>query len=496
MPLHRLVTVCFLAAFALAKEPGLKEALDPSYEGFLEHPNRLQAKKDAFNNGMGSGSASRLKNAISRLKLMDKGMDKLDKRIAGLYVDYLRLKAIHDKEAAAFLRKYGEGGGVPVTSRTRAADEARGHWQKAVSAKRTEYAFQEWVLSRINEMMIVLRDEKRGAVISALASGTRDRDGRQRVRCADLLVGLAEKSAGDALARFAANEKDPLVASHAIQVAAQQRSEGFLEILKGHLDNPGWQARAAAVRALASVRTRESTQILIGRLDLEKGRLVEEILAALESLTGRRAEPDREAWTTWLSGQGDGWKPVSGSVLRRHASGPVRLYHVSTRSLRLIFCIDTSRRMLPAMRRVKYEVKKAIEALPDDTLFTVIAYADNVRSWKKTLQTAGPGARTSAQAFVDKLEAAGGSNTFAALNACLALAQPGSASADTVYFLAGSMPTMGAVDNPYQIKEEFERVNRLLALRFHVIDLSGDPRASFLEEIAGSSRGVYVGPPR
>ena len=173
----------FAASPAVAREPGLKEALDASYE-FPAGVNRGRAKRDAFQRGVGSASAGRVKSIIKQMKLMDKGMDNLKNRIVRLYGEYAKEQAKYDATIAAFHKKYGPDASVPITAKTgKNLDEARGRWTKATSIRRTEHAFEEWVVQRINEMIIVLRDDKRGAIISALAAGTRDRDRRQRARC-------------------------------------------------------------------------------------------------------------------------------------------------------------------------------------------------------------------------------------------------------------------------------------------------------------------------
>jgi len=497
--------VCLCAAPALAKEPGFKEALDPSFEGFAAESNPIEVRKHAFNKAMGSGSTARIKSALKNLKWLDKGMDNLDKKIARFYADYLKELGIYNATIAAYHKKYPErsGEGVPITAKTGIdLDKAKGFWQRAVSAKRREFGFEEWVVQRIRELMIVLPDSHRIQVIAAIATGARNRDRRGRLRTIGMLNGLVEKQAKVALFRILGQERDPLVLAHVIRLVSSQRPDGLAETLTGYLDSTAWQVRAAAAHGLASLRTRQSTETLIDRLGYEDGRMVEEILAALETLTRRKGEPTPESWRKWLEEQGADWKPSPGNVpAARHASGEVRYFGVRTRSKAVVFCVDLSARGAAVAKRLKRELGLAIDRLTDDSLFAVLIYADEVKAWKKGLTYANGGNKRSAKKFIEKWKPGGPANVHAALDACLRLAIPkkGSAkdpTADTVYFTACSMPTAGAVSNAYQIREDIERRNRLLRLRFHMIDLTGNPQAAFLEEIAHMSRGMYVGPPR
>jgi Ca-activated chloride channel family protein len=108
---------------------------------------------------------------------------------------------------------------------------------------------------------------------------------------------------------------------------------------------------------------------------------------------------------------------------------------------------DTSGSMAGAkMEQAKGALRYVLNRLRADDRFNIVAFESTVTPFASEMQPAGEAERTRALAFVDRLQASGGTNIQEALTTALGMARGGSAAGDrphTVIFVTDGLPTVG-----------------------------------------------------
>jgi len=150
----------------------------------------------------------------------------------------------------------------------------------------------------------------------------------------------------------------------------------------------------------------------------------------------------------------------------------------------------------------------------------VIAFATDVKPWKKSQVKANPLNKSSAESWVSHLEAIGGSskedlarvglvgsanleggktNTYGALMAALGVEEgkEGKESrdyqvkVDTIFFLSDGRPSTGRFIEPDDVLREVRAANELRKVVIHTITL-GEFEKDFMERLASENGGTFV----
>jgi hypothetical protein len=175
----------------------------------------------------------------------------------------------------------------------------------------------------------------------------------------------------------------------------------------------------------------------------------------------------------------------------------------------------------PSMMRidiVKTELARTIDRLEPYVQFNILAFATDVKSWKKTLVPANVINKSSARDWAMKLEAIGGSskedlarvglagsanleagktNTYGALSTGLAIAGRGTkdknyaVAIDTIFFLSDGRPSVGDYVDTDDILREINNANDLRKVVIHTIAL-GEFQKDFMKRLAEDNGGVFV----
>jgi hypothetical protein len=304
--------------------------------------------------------------------------------------------------------------------------------------------------------------------------------------------------------------------------------------------------RATAIAALGRVRHVDSIAPLLARMELEDGRLREDIGAALGRITGRDFGARLDAWQNfWKTYAGRFQIPTEEELVKLRAIQAKRKeqyeaakgvsYHgVDTPSQSIVFVIDVSGSMeqevvdkarfqgktYPSWKRIdviKTELIHTIRALEPYVEFNVIAFATDVNPWKKSLVKANPLNKSSAESFVGRLEAIGGdskedlaraglvgaanleggkTNTYAALMTALGVEEGKETKdyevdLDTVFFLSDGRPSHGRFIEPDDVLREVRAANELRKVVIHTITL-GEFEKDFMERLAAENGGTFV----
>jgi len=333
----------------------------------------------------------------------------------------------------------------------------------------------------------------------------------------------------------------------ALDALAHFKSELVLTPARTDLVHASWQVKASAIAALARVRHIDSIEPLLERLAQEDGRLRQDCGAALAEITGRNFGERVDAWNHfWNTYKGRFKIPTDAelAILREKQRerqeaytppGAVSYHGVSTPSRSIIFVIDVSGSMeqeitekelfaegnYPTFRRIdiiKTELLRTIEGLESYVTFNVLAFASEVKPWKKGLVRANPLNRSSAMTWIKRLEAIGGdskqelaraglvgaanleagkTNSFGALMAALGVdekkgIQKGyEVKVDTLFFLSDGYPSHGKFIETDDVLREVRKANQLRGVVIHTIAL-GEFEKDFMRRLAQENGGVFV----
>jgi hypothetical protein len=166
---------------------------------------------------------------------------------------------------------------------------------------------------------------------------------------------------------------------------------------------------------------------------------------------------------------------------------------------------------------IKTELLKTIRSLEAYVQFNVIAFATEVKPWKKGQVKANPLNKSSADAWVSRLEAIGGdskselaaaglvgaanleggkTNTYAALMTALGVedgkeTRDYETEVDTIFFLSDGRPSHGKFVEPSDVLREIRAANQLRKIVIHTITL-GEFEKDFMERLAAENGGTFV----
>jgi hypothetical protein len=367
-----------------------------------------------------------------------------------------------------------------------------------------------------------------------------------RRRAIQALVALGDPSAAEAIAAHV-TEKEVAVRCAALEGLAALRSAAVLAPARADLESDSWQVRATAIAALGRVRHVDSIGPLLARMAREEGRLLEDIGAALAAITGRDFGARLDAWQGfWKTYEGRFQIPSDEELAKLRearakrkeeyegAPGAVAYHGVATPSQSIVFVIDVSGSMeqevankerfkdqqYPSWKRIdviKTELVRTIRGLGPEVQFNVIAFATDVKSWKKGQVRANPLNKSSAETWVARLEAIGGAskedlasvglvgaanleggktNSYAALMTALGVEEGRETDGyevpiDTVFFLSDGRPSHGRFIEPDDVLREVRAANELRKVVIHTITL-GEFEKDFMKRLAAENGGSFV----
>ncbi|MEX1024016.1 MAG: HEAT repeat domain-containing protein [Planctomycetota bacterium] len=388
------------------------------------------------------------------------------------------------------------------------------------------------------------RDEAGPTALDALG----DRAWQVRRQAALTLTACDPEAARTALLPLL-DDKETAVRCAAYGRLGLLRERTVLEPAWRDLEHSVWQVRAAAIGALALVRSKDSIGRLIDRLELEEGRLRQDIGTALESITGRALGERVDAWRRFWDTYRDRFeiptdaelealraKQAERAALYQPAPDGATYHGISTPSKSILFVIDVSGSMeqevvekerykdgdYPSMMRldiVKTELARTIETLDSNVQFNIAAFATKVEPWKRRLVSANSLTKAAASTWLSRLKPIGGAskedlasvglggsanleagktNTYAALLWALGLDPEEKKSnddyeveIDTVFFLSDGQPSHGRYIETDEVLRELRQLNELRGVVFHTFGI-GDFEKDFLERMALENGGTFV----
>lgn len=300
-------------------------------------------------------------------------------------------------------------------------------------------------------------------------------------------------------------------------------------VLEELILDESWFVRSVAVGALDALRSKPAIPVLIGRLDDEEGRMLDDLSHALVSLTGQDFHGNVALWRRWWAENGEAFvvPPLDEVRQAQHEKEQERrgstFFGISTESNRVLYVIDLSGSMNFSMiprdnpdddqgkpydmpkkgersrlEEAKLALEKAIAGTARGGLFNIVFYASDVWSWSDSLAEFTDESASEAVEMVSRLEAVGATNIYGALKVALEMAgaDPGDRWAepaiDTIYFLSDGRASVGLTTEPDEILRFVRELNASAGIVIHTIGLSGAQDAYLLRSLTEQNGGTYI----
>ncbi|MEM8883430.1 MAG: HEAT repeat domain-containing protein [Planctomycetota bacterium] len=335
-----------------------------------------------------------------------------------------------------------------------------------------------------------------------------------------------------------AKDSEPRVRQATARALASYQRLEALPVLKQCLNDPDWRVRSAAIETVRKNPSDETVDMLVLRMQKEKGRLEDDINKALQEISGRKINYAEE-WLGWWKGAGRRVPPKGAST---DVNAPVdpdkkpkpghKFYGIRTRSLGVVYVIDMSGSMKREVEQIKRaapvtgkkgadtpeggktrwevarnELKRAIRNLNRRAKFTFILFNHSVQPWQSEMIDASPANKKKALEFLDKIEPRGATFTLGALRQAFALggveAVKGKSAkegppVDTIFVLSDGGPTDSKMSGaqpmePDPILAQVKEWNKDLGAVIHTIAVHTDEVGTyFLKQLAAQNGGQYV----
>jgi len=376
-----------------------------------------------------------------------------------------------------------------------------------------------------------------GSIDGLMKAQKKGRDGVRRYTLQLLAAsGLPEVQAQ--LFGQLATEKEPLARALMIDALAAGSASGGVdtEALEAHLMtvsllDPSWHVKSRAAHGLAELRSKAAIPVLIARLGAESGRVLDDVGAALTSLTGQDFRGNVTLWQRWWKENGEGFVVPEKAVVEQTLADRdaerrgTTFFGISTESNRVLFVLDLSGSMvfsmvprnnpeddtsggrqpdmprkgeLSRLQEAQLALKKAIGGMARGGVFNVVFYASDVWTWEDKPVPMTDESISEALRMVDELEAVGGTNIYGALAIALDMAgatggdEWSAPEVDTIYFLSDGRASVGLTTNPDEILAYVCERNAAAGITIHTVGLSGAQDAYLMRSLAEQNGGIYV----
>jgi hypothetical protein len=251
--------------------------------------------------------------------------------------------------------------------------------------------------------------------------------------------------------------------------------------------------RRAVVQAMLRVRRPEAVSALLALLPNLDGEVRGDVVRYLEQLSGQQHGYDAGAWQAWWKEHQPGFEfPRGGGLLGAETApkGVGYYYGLPLYARRMVFVIDVSGSMAgPRLAAAQRELTTAINGLPAEAEFGLVAFHSAVFVWRREMVRATAEAKQEARLFVYQLAAHGRTATYDALDAAFRF------DPEAVYLLSDGEPNAGRVPAPAAIVAAIGQANRARRISIYSIGIApgapGSDMELFMKTLAEQNLGRY-----
>ena len=228
--------------------------------------------------------------------------------------------------------------------------------------------------------------------------------------------------------------------------------------------------RRAVVQAIVAVRLPEAVEALIALLPEVDGEVRGDVLRHLAALSGQWHGTDAKAWRHWWETHKEHFefpRLEPGSSAAKASPGAPSFYGLAIQARRMVFVIDVSGSMAGArLAAAKRELMQAIDGLPAESAFNVVAFSNQTTVWRKKLMPATLETQRAADRFVYGLRPGGDTAAYDALEAAFRF------DAEAIYFLSDGEPNAGTIPLPAAIVAAVTQANRTRRMSIYTIGIA------------------------
>ncbi|MDF1700774.1 MAG: HEAT repeat domain-containing protein [Planctomycetota bacterium] len=359
------------------------------------------------------------------------------------------------------------------------------------------------------------------------------------VRVAALTLG--EKESWGHLVRTLGKDADPRVRMAALD-ALGNAPEKWEDLVIGRLADPDWSVVLRASQIATARKLHRAVPHLINGLSAASPRLAQGMGKALRELTGENFEPYADVWSKWWADHKEDFeKDVEVKTGKKPEFPRIHFYGVEIKSDRVLFIIDVSASMKketkndnpkdrwkppptvtggnkppppppppeeilsgPKIDVAKHELKKAIEKMPKEYTFNIIAYNQGAKAWQKSLVKANKKNKEAAFAWIRALKAHGSTFTDGALRMGFEMAglinfddKYPNIALDTIVLLSDGAPTdtsfpVAKLMDFKIILQHVREWNKKQQVVVHCIAVDMQPGNEFMAKLAEENGGTFV----
>jgi len=284
---------------------------------------------------------------------------------------------------------------------------------------------------------------------------------------------------------------------------ANCRGEGVSRALTQLVELPLFEQdfafRRAVVQALTQVRAKGAITNLISLLSFVKGEARSDIVRYLTDLSGQQLGIEPAGWQAWWLKEETKFEfpPEIKRTARAQGNVPPpkppagpSYYGLPLSGARIVFIIDTSGSMNgPRIVAAKRELSRAINELPADVEFNILAFNTRVYPWQTKLVPAAADFKQNALYFIALQGLSNATVSYDALEAALQF------DAEVIYFLTDGAPSGGKVTNPTDIVRQITRLNQYRRMTINSLGIGvgrpGNNFDTFLSTLARENYGEY-----
>jgi hypothetical protein len=294
-----------------------------------------------------------------------------------------------------------------------------------------------------------------------------------------------------------------------------------------------WQVRSAAASGLCAMRCKPVIPALIEGLKAELVRKKDpwamdvRLHEMLEGLTGRTVLPGQIAlWEEFWRNEGQNMavrpKPKPGEEKVKD-SRYQKFFDLDVRSDRVLFVLDFSGSMdepvtlqmtgtvakagttTTKAELVKAEMKRIVMSLPENTLFNLVVFSDEVHLWRQDREGHPALVKLDDNAkddlvgsFLDGLRPQGATNLYGALDKALGFGGRGlfdkyyETAFDTLYVLSDGAPSWGEVTDKDEIRRRVRETNALRRITINSVTFGDKNDTDFLRLMAEENGGRHI----
>lgn len=346
--------------------------------------------------------------------------------------------------------------------------EALGRRDAALDAKRWEKALRHkdaevrrsllWSLERLGPR---LGDEGRALVAPLTKLSEKDKDELARAHAWLALAAIAPADVANSFMTRAGDSSSAARAACAERIELAGEAEQ-LDLLGRLARDSAHIVRLRAYEALARREDREGPLALAKALEAEeRTRLSWRLVELLQDLSGKKIGKNAQAWQHWADALPEDWSPGDAPAERDYGERSVAFVGMPVLSDRVAFLIDFSGSMWQERdgrtrkQTVDVELRRVLEALPEDARFNLLPFVDEPQRWQKSLESANKKSVAKALKYFEGNHANGKGNYWDAM--MLALEDP---DVDTLMILGDGAPSGGTRWNLMLISPLFGHANR------------------------------------